>query len=410
MVVVGGGAIGAACAYYLSRTGRSVTVVDRGRFGAGCSHGNCGLIVPSHLLPLAGPGALGMALRSLFTPSSAFRVKPRLDLRLWGWLYHFSRRCNRQDMIESGHAIQTLLSSSRALYDELMRDEPFDCEWETNGLLFVLQTAKGMAHYAEVDRFMHEEFDMRAERIESEELVKREPALRRGLAGGFYYQSDAQLRPDLLMASWQRVLQSRGITIYENRTVQGFTGDGRRVRAVVTDQGERSADLVVVATGAWTPFLEKQLGCRIPIQPGKGYSITMARPRLCPSVPLLFDEHHVAVTPHQSGYRLGSMMEFAGYDATLRPERLAMLRDAARQYLQEPYAEPVQEEWFGWRPMTYDSKPIIGPSRAWDNVFIAAGHNMLGVSMAPATGKLITELVNHQTPHVDPKPYSAERF
>ena len=154
----------------------------------------------------------------------------------------------------------------------------------------------------------------------------------------------------------------------------------------------------------------RHLGCRLPIQPGKGYSITMPRPSLCPRRLLIFEEHRVAVTPLRSGYRLGSTMEFAGYDATLDRRRLDLLRDAARRYLQEPLAEPVQEEWFGWRPMTYDGKPIIDRSPAVSNVVIAAGHNMLGLSMAPATGKLVAELLANRPPHLDPAPYSVRRF
>jgi D-amino-acid dehydrogenase len=168
--------------------------------------------------------------------------------------------------------------------------------------------------------------------------------------------------------------------------------------------------MFVVATGAWTPLLNRQLGCRLPIQPGKGYSITMPRPSICPGMPLIFPETRVAVTPFQSGYRLGSTMEFAGYDASLRRERLQLLRDGVKDYLREPYCEPVLEEWYGWRPMTYDSLPIIDYSPAYPNVIIAAGHNMLGLSMAPATGKLVAEMASGGVPHIDPGPYRAARF
>src|SRR5262249_2439239 len=183
-----------------------------------------------------------------------------------------------------------------------------------------------------------------------------------------------------------------------------------RARRIVTSQGELTADVFVVATGAWTPLLNRHLGCRIPIQPGKGYSITMPRPARCPSIPLIFEEHRVAGTPMTFGYRAASRMECAGYDPTLPPGRLGLLKDAARHYLHEPYGEPIEEAWFGWRPMTYDGKPIIDRSPALANVWIAAGHNMLGLSMAPATGKLIAELLGNQPPHVDPAPYAVSRF
>jgi D-amino-acid dehydrogenase len=410
VVVVGGGVIGAACAYYLSRAGRPVTVVERGGFGRACSHGNCGLVCPSHVLPLAAPGAVRMALRSLFQRDSPFRVRPRFDPALWAWFYRFARRCNAHDMLESGRAIQALLDSSRRLYDELIRDEALDCEWEKCGLLFVFQHPAAFEHYAETDRLMRDEFNVPAKAYEGEALTALEPALKPGLAGGWYYEADAHLRPDRLMASWRRVLEARGVSVRENCDVTGFGQEKGRARSVITSQGELPAAAVVVAAGALTPFLNTHLGCRVPIQPGKGYSITMPRPARCPTIPLIFEEHRVVATPFRSGYRLGSMMEFAGYDATLDPRRLELLRQGASQYLHEPYGPAVEEEWFGWRPMTYDGKPIIDRSPALANVFIAAGHNMLGLSMAPATGKLVAELLTGDPPHLNPAPYAVRRF
>jgi D-amino-acid dehydrogenase len=136
----------------------------------------------------------------------------------------------------------------------------------------------------------------------------------------------------------------------------------------------------------------------------------MPRPKLCPKIPLLLEEHRVAVTPMQSGYRLGSMMEFVGYDSSINPRRLNILKDGAAVYLREPFCEPVQETWYGWRPMTYDGKPIIDRSPAYENVMIAAGHNMLGLSMAPATGQLVADLLTGQSPRLDAAPYSVKRF
>jgi D-amino-acid dehydrogenase len=410
VVVVGGGAIGAACAYYLVRDGWRVTVVDRGAFGGACSHGNCGFVCPSHVLPLAVPGAVRYALRALLSPNSGFTIKPRLDPALWHWLYRFARRCNRRDVLEAGRAIASLLNSSRRLYDELLKEEGFDCEWETRGLLFVLQSREGMEHYAPTARLQHEAFGVEVERYDGDAVAALEPALKRGLGGGWLYRGDAHLRPDRLLACWRKALEVRGVVVREGCAVEGLVCEGGAARAVRTPQGDLEAEAFVVAAGALTPLLAEPLGCPVPIQPGKGYSITMARPSRCPAIPLVFEEHRVAVTPFRSGYRLGSTMEFAGYDATLNRRRLDLLRQAAACYLHEPYGEPVEEEWFGWRPMTWDGKPIVDRSPALANVWIAAGHNMLGVSMAPATGKLVAELLGGRAPHLDPSPFAVARF
>jgi D-amino-acid dehydrogenase len=410
VVVIGGGVIGASCAYYLARSGWAVEVVERGEFGKGCSHGNCGFVCPSHVLPLAEPGAVGRTLRALLQRNSPFSIKPRFDPALWDWLWRFTRRCNRRDQLGAGHAIQALLNSSRSLYDELLRDEPLDCEWQANGLLFVFLSRAGMEHYAQTDRLLREEFNLAAERYDGDAVAALEPALVPGLGGGWLYRTDAHLRPDRLMASWRRVLEARGIRVRERCPVTGLAGEGGRARAAVTAEGELPADAFVVAAGALTPLLNAELGCRLPIQPGKGYSITMRRPAKCPVLPMLFEEHRVGVTPLPSGYRLGSTMEFAGYDATLNRARLDLLREGARPYLHEPFGDPVEEEWFGWRPMTPDSLPVIDRSPAYGNVLVAAGHNMLGLSMAPATGRLVAELLDGRPPHLDPGPYSVRRF
>jgi D-amino-acid dehydrogenase len=409
VIIIGGGVIGAACAHYLVESGWQVTVIDRGRFGHGCSHGNCGFVCPSHILPLAMPGAVRRTLKALFQPNSPLSIKPRLDASLWSWLWRFARRCNLQDMVAAGRAIQALLQSSRVLYDDLFQTESLEAEWETRGLLFVFLTSEAMDHYAQTDQLLRENFGLGARRHDGQGLMDLEPALRPGLAGGWHYLTDGHLRPDKLMASWRNLLSKHGVAIHEDCEFQGFPRENRAL-AIRTSKGEMSADAFVVAAGAWTPLLNLDLGCRIPIQPGKGYSITMPRPKLCPTIPLIFEEHRVGVTPLQSGYRLGSIMEFAGYDTTLNLKRLDLLRAGASHYLQEPTAEPILETWYGWRPMTYDSVPIIGPSPALPNVYLAAGHNMLGLSMAPATGKLIAELVNGQSPHIDTRPYSPTRF
>jgi D-amino-acid dehydrogenase len=409
-VIVGGGVVGSACAYYLSQRGWEVTILEQNRFGRGCSHGNCGYVSPSHVLPHAQPGAIWPVLRTMLQRNSPFIVRPRFDPALWKWLLGFARRCNRHDMLKAAAAIAAILKSSRKLFDELFAAESFDCDWEQRGLLFVFKSQKSFEHYAEVDKLLSEQFDTPAVRMEEEALLELEPALKPGIAGAYLYECDAHLRSDKLMASWRKVLEAKGVTIREGCKLVAFHPTGHKVTEVETTGGVQQADAVVVATGAWTPQLAHQLRCKIPIQPGKGYSITMARPERCPQIPMIFEEHRVAITPFHEGYRVGSTMEFAGYDATLNPKRLELLRNGAKLYLHDPLGEPVTEEWWGWRPMIYDGRPAIGPVQTFENVFVAAGHGMLGLSMSTGTGKLIAELVCGETPHIDPMPYAPTRF
>ncbi len=409
-IVVGSGVIGTACAYYLMRSGWKVSLIDRGALAGGSSHANCGFVCPSHILPLAEPGMVGQAFLSLLRRNSPFAIKPRFDPSLWSWLLRFARRCNERDMIDAGHGIQPLLLSSIELYRELVVGESLDCEFQERGMLFAYRSKDQMEAYAATDRLMRDVFHCPARRLDPDELVALEPALKPGLAGGWYYQDDAHLRPDKLMRAWHGVLVAGGASASPDCPFRGFNNRNGSATSAVTDRGELAADVFVIATGAWTPMLNDQLGCKVPIQPGKGYSLTMPRPSISPNIPIIFPETRVAVTPFQWGYRLGSTMEFAGYDESICPERLQLLKDGAEPYLREPYCEPVEEKWYGWRPMTPDSTPIIDRSPAYDNVWIAAGHNMLGLSMAPATGKLVAEIVNGTSPHIDPKPYRVGRF
>ncbi len=410
VVVVGSGVVGAFAAYHLARGGWRVTVIDRGAFGRGCSHANCGYVCPSHVLPLAVPGAVGATLRTLFQQNSPLKVRPATVLANLGWFLGFARRCTEAQMLAAGAAIQALLTSSRRQFADVIESEKLDVEWEAKGLLFVFRSQTGFDHYAPTDDLLRDRFATPARRLDAAELLALEPALLPGNAGGYHYEGDAHLRPDRLMSELRRVLVGLGVEVRENVPVTGFRIMNDTATAVQTATGDVPADAVVVATGAWTPQLNRALGTKVPILPGKGYSLTMPRPAVCPNYPLIFEEHRVAATPFASGYRLGSTMEFAGYDETLNRARLGILTDAAKLYLRDPLAEPVKEEWWGWRPMTPDGLPVIGRAPAAGNVLIAAGHNMLGLSMAPATGQLVAELLAGGPTHLDPAPYRLGRF
>lgn len=410
VLIVGGGIIGACSAYYLRKQGREVTIIEQGRYGQQCSHGNCGLISPSHALPLAMPGAVAKTMPMMLKRNAPLHVKPRFDPELWRWLLKFAMRCKEAPMLEAAAGRHALLQSSLATYHELLEAEGIDCEWEDKGALFVYQTQAGLDSYSKTDKWL-QQFGLGAERLNAQQLVDKEPALKPGVASGaWFYNVDAHLRPDKLMDGLRTVLERMGVTIRENTSFNGFTANGNGAAAANTSAGTIEASHFLIATGAWTPKLNQWIGARIPIQPGKGYSMTMPRPNICPSIPMVFQEQKVCVTPFTSGYRIGSTMEFAGYDTTINKTRLEAIKSGAALYLQEPYCEPIEEEWFGWRPMTYDGKPVIDKSPRFNNVFVAAGHNMLGLSMGSGTGKLVGEMMADQTPHIDLKHYALNRF
>lgn len=411
-IVIGAGVIGIACAHYLSQAGFRVTVIDRGRIGDACSKANCGYICPSHVLPLTEPGAIAVAAKSLLNPRAPFRVKPRLSPAMWNWMWQFTRRCNRRQMLTAGTQLQSILNSSMSEYRTLMQSASLaaDSQWKTNGLLYVLRSDDAMSEFAKTDSFLSENFGVSATRIAGVDLPAFDPALRDGLAGAFHYDCDTSVRPDRLNQSWVAALRRQGVDFIENCELQKVTKQNGQILGLVTSEGTMIAEQYVFAVGAWSPKFAADLECHIPIEPGKGYSVTMQRPEICPRYPTLFPEEKVGVSPFSDGWRLGSMMEFAGYDTSIPASRIQQLKDSARPYLAAPIAGGHEETWYGWRPMTWDSLPIIGPVPNLERAFLATGHNMLGLSLAPATGKLIAEMATRRSPHIDPAPYSPSRF
>jgi D-amino-acid dehydrogenase len=410
VIVVGAGVIGVACAHYLDAAGLRVTVIDQGTIGGACSGGNCGYICPSHVLPLTEPGAFGVAIKSLFTPDAPFRVKPRLDPALWNWMWQFARRCTHKQVLEVGVHLKAILDASIAEYRRLVRDEGLDCQWQETGLLYVLRTERGMRAFAETDKLLAGHFGVPAVRLDGAALPAFDPALKSGLAGAYHYPGDASLRPDLLMASWSQKLVTRGVRFIEHCRLERVNRADARVTGIETSQGPLAAERYVFALGGWSPRIAKELQCPIPIEQGKGYSVTMHRPDPCPRHPMLFPEHRIGVSPFEDGYRLGSMMEFAGYDESIPEKRIRQLHDSAKPYLITPSGPGPEKTWYGWRPMTWDSLPIIGQVPRLSNAFLSTGHNMLGMSLATATGKLVAEIMEGVSPHLDPAPFSPRRF
>ena len=410
VIVVGAGHIGIACAHYLQQDGYDVTVIDQGEIGGACSHANCGFLVPSHVLPLTSPESLLNGLKSLVRPRAAFRVKPQLRPALLRWMLEFGRRCTKRQMVAAGKVLHAILDLSIAEYRHLLSSPEMACEWQDNGLLFVFRSAAALQEFADTDAFLAEEFDVAANLIPGTELQDFDPAFRDGLAGAYRYEGDGCLRPDKLNASWTKWLTSQDVTFIDHCKLDTVQKNNGRVSSLLTSEGRMAADHYVFATGAWSSRLAADLDCRIPVEPGKGYSVTMTRPETMPRYPMLFPEAHIGVSPFEDSYRIASMMEFAGFDESIPSFRIKQLQDSARPFLRNPTGPVIEDTWYGWRPMTWDSLPIIGRVPRLSNALLATGHNMLGLTLAPVTGKAIADLIAERPTDIPLEALSPARF
>jgi D-amino-acid dehydrogenase len=409
VLVVGGGVVGLACAHYLAKAGRGVRVIEQDAVGAGASHGNCGLVFVSDLVPLCIPGAVRKEILGVLRRTSPLYIKPTLDPARISWLLRFAGMCRAGFLPHAMCARADILQSSDFLFAELLQGGAIEAEYERRGVLLVYRTESAMRGYDWVNAQL-EPYGLAAEALVGKALQSVEPSLRPDVHGAWYHRADSHLRPDRLLRSWKRALLAAGVAIEENCGLKGFHRSGDRIEGAATGRGDVSAEHYVLAAGVWSAAIAKQLDLKLPIQPGKGYSITMERPAVCPRTPCYLYERRVVATPWPSGYRLGGTMEFSGFSSALNAKRILALKHAAGEYLTDPIGQPVTEEWTGLRPMTYDDLPVIGRVPRFRNLTLATGHGMLGITAAPATGKLVAEIVCGLPPHIDPGPFSPKRF
>ena len=408
VLIVGGGVIGLASALSLIEQGRSVRVIDSGLVGSGSSHGNCGTITPSHAAPLAAPGSVAKALRWMLTPDAPFYLKPRFDPALWGWMLRFARRSTRRHWRRAAEVRLQILQAARDALPEWVERYGLACEYDPAGVDYVFRTERDLQDFGG-ELALLDEIGVAYERVDGAAYVRSEPALRDGVVQVVRFPGDARLRPDRYVAELARVVRERGGEIVEGCEVSRIDSGDAGVAAIGTAGEFRGRDMII-ATGAWSPRLARGLGLRVPVQPGKGYSITYSRPALAPKRPLVLHERSVCVSSWGSGYRLGSTMEFSGYDTSLNRRRLDALERGAAEYLHEPVGPEKQEEWYGWRPLSVDDLPLLGRAPGHRHLWLATGHGMLGVSMSTATGRLMSELVCGLDPHLDPAPFDPARF
>ena len=409
VVIIGGGVIGVCSAYYLAQKGIQVTLIEKGEIASGCSYGNGGLIVPSHSIPLASPGALGSGLRWLLDSNSPFYIRPRFEMDLFRWLVHFALASREGQMLQAIPVMRDLLFASRALYDELAERAGFDFGFEGNGSLWVC-LSKEKLEQEKKETHLFEEFDITFKLMDQSEVHDLEPALLPQVVGGIYYPRDGHIHPARFVTGLAEKARGLGARLWTKTEALGFESSGGKITKIHTTRGDISPRQVVLAMGSWSPDVARDLKLQIPIQAAKGYSITLENPPVSPKIPLSFGEARVVVNPLGDSLRLAGTLELAGMDFSINSHRVYAMQKASNEYLPGLQEAGIIEIWRGLRPCTPDSLPILGRSREFDNLIVAAGHAMLGMSLGPITGKLVSQVVNEEKTEVDVFPFRMERF
>lgn len=408
-LVLGAGVVGVCCAYYLAEEGREVLLLDKGEVCSGASYGNAGLLLPSHSVPLAAPGAMGKGLRWLLDPESPFYIKPRVDPELLTWLWRFAAACKRQRVRKVVPLLRDLQRASLSLYEELVAREGLQCSYARKGAFMLYNTEQAYEEgLAEAN--LLSEHGIEFKRLDGEAVREVEPRALPSLVGGVFYPEDAHLSPADFVVGMAQAVERKGVRVHTKAEVIGFDAAPPRITAVRTTRGDFEPAEIVLAAGAWSAELVREIGLRLPVQPAKGYSITVKAPEACPTVPSLLNEVRVAVTPMGETLRFAGTLELTGLDLSINRRRVEAILKGARAYVDGLKDLEVLEIWRGLRPCTPDGLPIVGRSALYENLILATGHATIGQALGPITGRLVAQIICKQRPEMDITPLTGERF
>ncbi|MES2997265.1 MAG: FAD-dependent oxidoreductase [Verrucomicrobiota bacterium] len=408
--IIGGGVIGLCAAYYALQRGLAVTVIQReSADGDNCSMGNAGMIVPSHFIPLAAPGMLVKGLRWMLNPKSPFFVRPKFDPALirWGWL--FQKHSTPEHVAASRGLLRDLSLESRRLFGELEAGESFGLV--QRGLLMLCKTAKGLHEEAETAAAARE-IGLGAEVLDAAATAKLDPGITMDVHGSVYFPQDCHLDPERFMASLQKRVRTLGAEIIPSTSITGFDIRNGKATAALAGNERFEADFFVAAGGSWTAEIVRKLGLNLPLQAGKGYSLTLPAPPELPQLCSIFAEAKVAITPMDGKLRFGGTMEVGGLDLSVNRTRVQGIIDSVHAYFPKFSAKDFEhvEPWAGLRPVSPDGLPYIGKLRECPNVIAASGHAMMGLSLGPVTGRLVTDLITGDAPFRPIEQLSPARF
>ena len=411
VVVVGAGVIGLCAARELRRRGWEVVVVDGRRPGAGASHGNAGWIVPGHSAPVPAPGLVRTSMRWMLRSDSPLYIRPRAEVGFARWLLRFWRSCNARAFGEGQSALAALNRRTFDLFDELERDG-LEFELCREGLLFAYTGRAGLEHDLRGLEALRPYGYGTPPVLDGDAMRALEPALSDRVIAGFHVPLERHLRPDRLVSALAERLTSEGVEIRSGTPATGFVRSGGAVTAVETPAGAVVADAVLIAAGAWSGKISRLAGAPLPIEAGKGYSLDYAPPPRPVNRPISLHGVRVAVTPLVGSVRLAGTMELSGINEQIRPERVAAVARAGAAFLRDWPADPARAAtvWTGMRPLTPDGLPVIGLLAGFGNLAVATGHGMLGLTLAPATGEAVADLLTDGRSPAVLLPFAPGRF
>lgn len=409
ILIVGGGVIGMACAYELAKSGARVTLIDKGEPGHGCSYGNAGWITPCFAMPLPMPGMLLKSIKWMTNPESPLYIQPRPSWLLISWLTRFLFAMNRKQMLRSVTALTELSKISYTEYERLGADTDHNIHFEKKGLLMAAQSKDGY-DYAKQEMNLVSEHGVPGRSMNAEELRAFEPSLTGKLEGGVYFPNEAHAEPLEVVRALRMGAEKHGARILSGIELFDCEVSNGKILSVRTTKGVMRADQFVFATGSWSTGVGRALGLNIPILGGKGYSFITKPLSPNPVRPLMLVEKKVAVTPRNGTLRLAGTLELVNNDYSISPRRVQAIVNGAREFLNVPTDFEYSELWRGLRPCSPDGVPIIGYTKKVSNLFLATGHQMLGLQSATGSGMLAADLIFGRKPIVDPTPFRADRF
>lgn len=410
VLIIGGGIVGLCSAYFLQKEGHKVTVVDRSDITSGASFVNAGYITPSHIIPLASPGMVAKGIKWMFNPSSPFYMQPRWDTDFFKWSWYFHKSSTKQKVDLAIPLIKEINLLSRELFISIKSSGDLgDFQLERKGLLMLYKTEKEGEHEIGVAK-KASSLDLEVSLLNKKELDNLQPNVVMDVKGAVYYECDGHTTPTEFMKKMLDYLRRSGVTIKTNEKVIDLAKINGLITKVTTDKGDYFPEEVVMAAGSWSNDLSKKMNIKLPLQAGKGYRINVPRPTGI-TIPAILLEAKVAVTPMMEYTRFAGTMEFSGINDIIRKQRVEAIANAATEFYPEIKISGAEkaDAKSGLRPVSPDGLPYIGKHSSLNNLTIATGHAMMGWSLGPITGKLVSEIISDQKIAMDISGFSPNR-